>query len=123
MRLSVLFLATAALGLASVPALAAGDAALGEKVFIKCKACHDATEGKNKVGPTLKGVVGRKAGTVEGFTYTDANKNSGITWDEATLAEYLKDPKAKVPGTKMAFAGLKDQAEIDNVIAYLAAQK
>ena len=123
MRFSPLALATATFMLASVPAFAAGDAALGEKSFIKCKACHDVTQGVNKVGPTLKGIVGRAAGTVEGYKYSDANKNSGLTWDEATLSEYLKNPKAKIPGTKMAFAGIKDQAEIDNLIAYLAAQK
>lgn len=123
MKLSTLFLATVSLGLASVSALAAGDPALGEKVFIKCKACHDATAGTNKVGPTLKGLVGRPAGTVADYKYSDANKNSGLTWDEATLSEYLKDPKKKIPGTKMAFAGIKDQTEIDNLIAYLAAQK
>jgi cytochrome c len=114
------------LALAAVSALAvstsamAQDAAAGEKVFIKCKACHQIGEGaKNMVGPELNGVVGRKAGTVEGYSYSEANKGSGITWDEATLKEYLKNPRAKVPGTKMAFAGLQNEAEIDNVIAYL----
>lgn len=114
------------LALAAVSALAvstsamAQDAAAGEKVFIKCKACHQVGEGaKNLVGPELNGVVGRKAGSVEGYSYSEANKSSGITWDEATLKEYLKNPKAKVPGTKMAFAGLQSETEIDNVIAYL----
>ena len=91
----------------SIGAANAQDAALGEKVFLKCKACHQIGEGaKNAVGPVLNGVVGRKAGTYPDYSYSDANKNSGITWDEATLKEYLKNPRAKVPGTKMIFPGL-----------------
>jgi cytochrome c len=106
--------------IASVGAAAAQDAAAGEKVFAKCKICHQIGEGaKNMVGPVLNGVVGRKAGTYEGYHYSDANKNSGITWDEATLKVYLADPKAKVPGTKMVFPGLKSDDDIANVIAYL----
>ena len=98
----------------------AQDAAAGEKVFIKCKACHQIGEGaKNAVGPVLNGVIGRKSGSVEGYNYSDANKNSGLTWDEATFKEYIKDPKAKVPGTKMAFAGIKNDEEINNLFAYL----
>jgi cytochrome c len=98
----------------------AQDAALGEKVFLKCKACHQIGEGaKNAVGPVLNGVVGRKAGTYADYSYSDANKNSGITWDEATLKEYLKNPRAKVPGTKMIFPGLTKDDDIDNVIGYL----
>jgi cytochrome c len=98
----------------------AGDAALGEKVFLKCRACHQIGEtAKNAVGPVLNGVVGRKAGTYPDYSYSDANKNSGLTWDEATLKEYLKNPRAKVPGTKMIFAGLPKDEDIDNVIAYL----
>jgi len=101
-------------------AASAQDAALGEKVFAKCKACHQIGEGaKNAVGPLLNGIFGRKAGTYEGYSYSDANKNSGITWDEATLKEYLKNPRAKVPGTKMIFPGLPKDEDIDNVIAYL----
>jgi cytochrome c len=98
----------------------AQDAALGEKVFLKCKACHQIGEGaKNAVGPVLNGVVGRKAGTYPDYSYSDANKNSGITWDEATLKEYLKNPRAKVPGTKMIFPGLTKDDDINNVLAYL----
>ncbi len=111
------FLATAG------QAAAAGDAALGENSFKKCAACHDVSKGINKVGPTLKGVVGRAASAVPGFAYSEASKASGLTWDEATLAEYLKNPKAKMPGTKMAFAGIKNDEEIQNIIAYLALQK
>jgi cytochrome c len=116
--LSLLIAGTALI--VSVGAAAAQDAAAGEKVFAKCKICHQIGEGaKNMVGPVLNGVVGRKAGSYEGYHYSDANKNSGITWDEATLKEYLKDPKAKVPGTKMVFPGLPSDDDIANVIAYL----
>jgi cytochrome c len=105
---------------ASLGASAAQDAAAGEKVFAKCKVCHQIGEAaKNFVGPVLNGVVGRPAGTYPDYHYSDANKNSGITWDEATLKEYLKDPKAKVPGTKMVFPGLPSDEDIANVISYL----
>jgi cytochrome c len=118
-RLSSFLVAVAAL-IVSMGAAAAQDAAAGEKVFAKCKVCHQIGEGaKNLVGPVLNGVVGRKAGTYPDYHYSDANKNSGITWDEATLKEYLKDPKAKVPGTKMVFPGLKSDDDLANVIAYL----
>jgi cytochrome c len=101
-------------------AATAQDAAAGEHVFIKCKACHQIGEGAhNMVGPSLNGVVGRHSGVYPDYSYSDANKNSGLTWDEATLKEYLKNPRAKVPGTKMVFAGLSSDADIDNVIAYL----
>jgi cytochrome c len=104
----------------SVSVASAQDAALGEKIFARCKACHQIGEGaKDAVGPVLNGVVGRKAGTYPDYAYSDANKNSGITWDEATLKEYLKNPRAKVPGTKMIFPGLPKDEDIDNVIAYL----
>jgi cytochrome c len=104
----------------SAGAASAQDAALGEKVFAKCKICHQIGEGaKNAVGPVLNGVVGRKAGTYPDYSYSDANKNSGLTWDEATLKEYLKDPRGKVPGTKMIFPGLPKDEDLANVIAYL----
>jgi len=112
--LAVLFVATGA-GQAS-----AQDAAAGEKVFLVCKVCHQVGENaKNAVGPVLNGLFGRKAGTVDGFSYSDGNKHSGITWDDATFSEYIKDPKAKVPGTKMVFAGIKDEQKIKDLIAYL----
>ncbi|WP_407159485.1 c-type cytochrome [Bradyrhizobium sp. STM 3557] len=112
--LVALFLA-AGLGQAS-----AQDAAAGEKVFAVCKACHQVGDSaKNAVGPVLNGLFGRKSGSVEGYNYSDANKKSGITWDEATFSEYIKDPKAKIPGTKMAFAGIKDEQKIKDLIAYL----
>ncbi|MER9962794.1 cytochrome c family protein [Mesorhizobium sp. M0045] len=100
----------------------AQDAAAGEKVFAKCKVCHVADKDQNKVGPSLNGVIGRTAGTHPGFSYskamTEAGK-SGVKWDEATLTNYLRDPKAMVKGTKMAFVGLKKDEDIANVIAYL----
>jgi cytochrome c len=98
----------------------AQDAAAGEKVFLVCRACHQVGDNaKNAVGPVLNGLIGRKAGSVEGYNYSDANKKSGITWDEATFSEYIKDPKAKIPGTKMVFAGIKDEQKIKDLIAYL----
>ena len=117
---AVLFAAPAV----TTPANAAGDAAAGEKVFNQCKACHDVEKGVNKVGPTLKGVVGRKAASVEGYKYSAAmtkKGEEGLVWDEATLTAYLPNPKAYVPGTKMAFGGLKKPDDVANVIAYLAA--
>jgi cytochrome c len=100
----------------------AGDAAAGETVFTqKCKVCHQIGEGaKNFVGPELNGLIGRKNGSVPGYNYSDADKNSGITWDEAELKEYLLNPKAKIPGTKMIFAGLPKEDDRDNLVAYLA---
>src|ERR1700752_1533575 len=100
-------------------ALADGDAAKGEKIFAKCKACHTVEAGKNKVGPSLAGLFGRKAGTAEGYNYSDAMKNSGIVWGDETLHKYLEKPKDDVPGTKMAFPGLKEAQDRDDVIAYL----
>jgi cytochrome c len=98
----------------------AQDAKAGEKVFVQCRACHQIGENaKNAVGPELNGLFGRKAGTVAGYSYSAANKNSGITWDEATFREYIKDPKAKIPGTKMTFPGLKNPKQVDDVVAYL----
>ena len=98
----------------------AQDAASGEKIFVQCKACHQIGENaKNGVGPVLNGLFGRKAGMIEGYSYSAANKNSGITWDEATFREYIKDPKAKIPGTKMAFAGIKNEKEVNDLWAFL----
>jgi cytochrome c len=115
----ILVLAIAAGFLSSVSA-SAQDAAAGEKVFARCKACHQVGEkAKNAVGPVLNGLFGRKSGTIEGFNYSPANKDSGIIWDEATFREYIEDPKAKIPGTKMIFPGLKNPQQIDDIIAYL----
>ena len=108
----------------AVPALADGDAVAGKAVFNQCKACHQVgPEAKNGVGPVLNGIVGRKAGEVPGYNYSDANKNSGLTWDEATLRSYLPDPKAKVPGTKMIFPGIKREKQLDDLMAYLVGIK
>lgn len=117
MRKWVLAVAT----IAAMPSAAlAADADAGKTVFNKCKACHQVGPGaKNAVGPDLTGVVGRKAGTHEGFNYSEAMKGSGKTWDEATLHAYLTDPKKELPGNKMVFMGLKDSADIDNLIEYL----
>ena len=97
----------------------AADAAKGKKVFNKCKACHVVNKTKNKVGPHLKGIMGRPAASVEGFKYSKAMKASGLVWDEPTLTAYLKKPRKFVKGTKMAFAGLRKDKDIANVIAYL----
>ena len=98
----------------------AQDAAAGAKVFNQCRTCHTIGENaKVLIGPPLNGVVGRKAGMFPGFNYSDANKNSGLTWDEDTLKAYLPDPKAKIPGTRMAFPGLKTDQQIADVIAFL----
>jgi cytochrome c len=99
----------------------AQDAAAGKTSFNKCMACHRIGEGaKNLVGPELNGLDGRKSGTVEGYSYSDANKNSGITWNEAEFKDYIKDPRAKVPGTKMIFAGIKNEKEINDLWAYVS---
>ena len=120
--------AAAALAVASATAaFAEGDAAKGEKVFKKCKACHAVGEGaKNKVGPQLNGIVGATAGMVDGFKYSDvmlAAGADGLVWDEANLSGYLTKPKDFMPGNKMSFAGLRKEADVANVIAYLQTQQ
>jgi cytochrome c len=102
----------------------AQDADAGKAVFNQCRACHAVGEGaKNQVGPALNGIVGRKSGASEGFAYSEAMKGANLTWDEATLAEYVANPKGKVPGNKMVFAGIKDEGKLKDLIAYLATQK
>ncbi len=102
-------------------ALAGGDAASGEKVFAKCKSCHQVGEtAKNGIAPELNGLDGRKAGSVEGYNYSEAMKGSGLTWDEATFLEFIKTPKAKVPGTKMVYQGLSSDKDAGDVWAYLS---
>jgi cytochrome c len=102
----------------------AQDAAAGEKTFVVCRACHQiGPNAKNAVGPVLNGVVGRLAGSYPGYNYSAPNKNSGLTWDEATLQKYLANPQAVVKGTKMIFPGIKDPAKVDNVIAFLKTYK
>lgn len=110
----------AGIQMAAAQDAAQGDPAAGEKTARICKTCHQIGENaKNMVGPVLNGVVGRKAGTYADYSYSDANKNSGLTWDEATLKKYLRNPRGVVPGTKMSFAGFQKDSDIDNVIAYL----
>ena len=99
-----------------------GDPAAGEKVFAVCTTCHSVEEGVNKTGPSLHGIVGRQAGSIADFNYTDANKNSDITWTPDELFVYLADPQAKIPGTKMIFPGIKDPQQRADVIAYLQTQ-
>jgi cytochrome c len=101
------------------PALAAGDPAKGKQIFVKCQACHSIEKGVNKVGPSLHAIVGTKAGDVPGYNFTDAMKNSGLTWDEATLDKYLTSPRKMVPGTRMVFPGLPKEQDRQDVIAYL----
>ena len=115
--LSTLFAIAASLAASSA---LAQDVDAGKSSFNKCLACHAVGEGaKNKVGPVLNGLDGRKSGSVEGYSYSDANKNSGITWGKETFLEYIKDPKGKIPGTKMIFAGIKNEKERGDLCAYL----
>lgn len=122
MKVSLLSLAAATMVALSGAAAQAqqGDHEAGEKIFKRCVACHTIEKGAaNKIGPNLHGVVGRKAAAVETYKYSDAMKNSGITWTEETLDKYLADPKAFVPGNKMTYAGIKDAKERADVLAYL----
>ena len=101
-------------------AFAQGDAAAGEKAFNKCKACHTIEQGgANRVGPNLHGVVGREAGAVQGFSYSKPIQETDVSWTEDNLDKYLADPKGFIPGNKMAFPGIKNEAERQNIIAYL----
>jgi cytochrome c len=112
---------SALLVIVSSVAASAQDVAAGKTSFNKCLACHAVGEGaKNKVGPELNGLNGRKSGTAPDYSYSEANKNSGITWSEAEFKAYIKDPKAKIPSTKMSFAGIKNEKEINDLWAYLA---
>jgi len=121
MKRTSLFVAAllAAMPLFAGHALASGDPAKGKRVFNKCRACHNADKEVNKMGPYLVGLFGRHAGSVEGYNYSDAMKNADVVWNEDTLKEYLKDPKAYIPHNKMPFAGLKKESDVENVIAYL----
>lgn len=123
MRLRFSSIAAALLLAAAGPAFAQGDAEAGERVFNKCKACHMVGDGaKNRVGPTLTGIVDQEIASNPDFKYSDAflaKKEEGLVWTDEVLHEYLVDPKAYIPGTKMAFAGLRKPEEIDDVVAYL----
>jgi len=119
----------AAMGLAALAAATvmlagaarAQDAAAGEQSFKKCLPCHSIGEGaKNKVGPELNGIDGRHSGTAPGYSYSEANKKSGITWDKAQFLDYIKDPRVKIPGTKMIFPGIKNEKEAESLWAYLS---
>jgi cytochrome c len=116
---TALVIAALAVG-ATVQAAQAQDVAAGEQSFKKCFPCHSIGEGaKNKVGPELNGIDGRHSGTAADYSYSDANKNSGIVWGEATFKEYIKDPRAKIPGTKMIFPGIRNETEANNLWTYL----
>ena len=97
----------------------AGDAQRGAQVFAQCKVCHSLEAGKNMLGPSLHGLLGRKAGSVPGYAYSPAMKNANITWNDDTLSKYLVDPKAFLPGDKMVFAGIKDPSKLGDLLAYL----
>lgn len=123
MRISIAALVLAMAAPLCHPAQAA-DPAAGERVFkTQCGACHSPLAGKNLVGPSLHGIVGRHSGTVEGFRYSAANKAANLTWDQATLDKYLTSPKAMVPGTTMTYVGLKNDTQRGDLIAYLATVK
>ena len=117
--MKLLVLATAAV-LAANGIANAQDLAAGEQSFRKCLPCHSVGEdAKHKIGPLLNGLDGRKSGTIEGYNYSEANKKAEIVWGEASFKDYIVNPMAKVPGTKMAFAGIKNETEIANLWAYL----
>ena len=107
---------------AMAAAMPVGNAANGAKVFTQCKTCHVTTPGVNRIGPTLHAVVGRHSGMIPNYTYSAANKKSGVTWTEANLFTYLEAPRKFIPGTKMTFVGLKDPQQRADVIAYLKTQ-
>jgi cytochrome c2 len=96
-----------------------GDAQRGTQVYAQCKICHSLEAGKNMIGPSLYGLIGRKAGSLPGFAYSPAMKNSNVTWNNDTLSKYLTDPKAFIPGDKMAFTGIKDPSKLGDLLAYL----
>jgi cytochrome c len=119
-RLAVFAASLATLASVAMPADAGGDPEKGASIFNKCRSCHRIGPGaRNLVGPELNGTVGRKAGSIADYSYSSAVKNSGLTWDEATLTQWLRSPRALVPGTRMTFAGLSRDEDIANVIAYL----
>jgi len=121
MKLKTLSALAVVTSLAFASSAPAQDAAAGKTSFNKCLACHAIGEGaKNKIGPELNGLDGRHSGSAPDYTYSDGNKNSGITWNKDQFLDYIKDPKAKIPGTKMAFAGIKNETEANNIWAYIS---
>jgi len=120
MRITISVLAVATFLSFAAGSARAQDVEAGQKSFNKCRACHTVGEtAKNGVGPMLNGLFGRKAGTIEGFKYSEANKNSGIVWDETNFAEYIKDPRKFMPGNQMTFIGIKNDKEIQDLTAFL----
>src|SRR5215471_8959399 len=119
MRILSLGLASNILLMIAAPSAVAADVEAGKTAFKKCALCHTTEAGKNKIGPSLFGVVGRKSATLEDFNYSEPMKKFDHTWDDETLDTYLADPRATVPGTKMIFPGIKDKTERDDVIGYL----
>jgi len=123
MNRAVLLSAIVATALLGTTLVSAQDVENGAEVFKRCRACHDVGDtAKNKVGPILNGIIGRKAGTIEGFKYSDSNLKAGAdgwVWTEEKMMEYLLNPRAAMPGNKMAFAGLKDEQDRKDLIAYL----
>ena len=121
MKAGMGIVALAAAAVVLTGAAQAQDVAAGEQSFKKCLPCHAIGEGaKNKVGPELNGLDGRHSGTAPGYSYSEANKKSGITWDKAQFLDYIKDPRAKIPGTKMIFPGIKNEKEAESLWAYLS---
>jgi len=123
MQLLNLIFSVSILAAMAASTVMAADVEAGKTEFKKCALCHTTEPGKNKIGPSLFGVVGRKSAILENFNYSEAMKKFDHTWDEATLDEYLTDPRATVPGTKMIFPGIKEKTERDDVIAYLETLK
>jgi len=123
MRFPNVILALSILASMDAGSAVAADVEAGKTAFKKCALCHTTEAGKNKIGPSLFGIVGRKSATLENFNYSEAMKKFDHTWDGGTLDEYLADPRGTVPGTKMIFPGIKDKAERDDVIAYLETLK
>jgi len=113
----------ALLAVSAGPALADGDPKKGKRVYNKCKACHELTKTKNKIGPHLVGIFGRKAASVDGYKYSSAMRKSGITWDEKSIEEYVTKPKKFIPGNKMTFAGLKKPKQRADLIAFMKKQQ
>lgn len=114
------FLAVVLLALLVAPRPgAAADAAAGQAIFNRCKICHSLEAGKNMVGPSLHGLFGRKAGTADDYAYSEAMQKSGVVWDDDTLTKYLRSPREFIPGDKMAFPGIKDDKQIEDLLAYL----
>jgi cytochrome c len=123
MRFPILSLAFAVPLFAALHPAAAADLEAGKTAFKKCALCHTTEAGKNKVGPSLFGIVGRKSASLDGYSYSEAMKKFDHTWDAQTLDSYLADPRATVPGTKMIFPGIKDEKEREDIIAYLETLK